>query len=30
MDTIPPPGVNQDTELDPTHPPVVIQGLTVP
>jgi glucoamylase len=30
MDTIPPTGVNQDAELDPTHPPVVIQGLTVP
>jgi glucoamylase len=29
MDTIPPPGVSQDTELDPTQGPVVIQGVTV-
>jgi glucoamylase len=30
MDTIPPPGVSQDTELDPIPGPVVIQGVTVP
>jgi glucoamylase len=30
VDTIPPPGVSQDTELDPTLGPVVIQGVTVP
>ena len=30
MDTIPPPGVPQDTELDPTGGSVVIQGVTVP
>ena len=30
MDTIPPPGVSQDTELDPTAGPVVIQGVTAP
>jgi glucoamylase len=30
MDTIPPPGVSQDTELDPTRGQVVIQGVTVP
>ncbi len=30
MDTIPPPGVAQSTELDPTRGPVVLQGLTVP
>ena len=30
IDTIPPPGVSQDAELDPTGPPVVIQGVTVP
>jgi glucoamylase len=30
MDTIPPSGISQATELDPTRPPVVIQGLTVP
>ncbi|MEA2211635.1 MAG: hypothetical protein QOF83_1583 [Solirubrobacteraceae bacterium] len=29
LDTIPPAGVSQDTELDPTHGPVVIQGVTV-
>ena len=28
MDTIPPPGVPQDSELDPTQGPVVIQGVT--
>jgi glucoamylase len=30
IDTITPPGVSQDSELDPTKGPVVIQGLTVP
>ena len=30
MDTIPPSGVSQATELDPTHGPVVIQGVSVP
>jgi glucoamylase len=30
MDTIPPSGVSQSTELDPTLGPVVIHGLTVP
>jgi len=30
MDTIPPAGVSQDTELDPTAGPVAIQGVTVP
>ncbi len=30
MDTIPPPGVSQATELDPTLGPVVLQGLSVP
>ncbi len=30
MDTIPPPGVSQDTELDPTLGPVELQGVTVP
>ncbi len=30
MDTITPPGVSQDTELDPTLGPVVLQGLSVP
>ncbi len=30
MDTIPPPGVSQDTELDPLTPPVQLQGVTVP
>jgi glucoamylase len=30
MDTITPPGVSQDTELDPTLGPVVLQGVTVP
>ncbi|MEO6857583.1 MAG: glucodextranase DOMON-like domain-containing protein, partial [Solirubrobacteraceae bacterium] len=30
MDTIPPLGVDQGTELDPTRGPVVLQGLTVP
>jgi glucoamylase len=30
IDTMPPPGITQDSELDPTHPPVVIHGLTIP
>jgi hypothetical protein len=30
IDTIPSPGITQDSELDPTHGPVVIHGLTVP
>jgi glucoamylase len=30
MDTVTPPGVSQDTELDPTLKPVVLQGVTVP
>ncbi|MFZ0974816.1 MAG: glucodextranase DOMON-like domain-containing protein [Solirubrobacteraceae bacterium] len=30
MDTITPPGVSQDTELDPTLGPVVLQGVPVP
>ena len=30
MDTIPPSGVSQATELDPTHPPVTIHGVSVP
>jgi glucoamylase len=30
MDTITPPGVDQDTELDPLTPPVELQGVTVP
>ena len=30
MDTITPPGVSQDTELDPTLGPVVLQGVTGP
>jgi glucoamylase len=30
VDVITPPGVSQDTELDPTHQPVVIQPVTVP
>ena len=30
MDTITPPGVSQDTELDPTLGSVVLQGVTVP
>jgi len=30
MDTVTPPGVSQDTELDPTPGPVVLQGVTVP
>jgi glucoamylase len=30
MDTIPPTGVSQGTELDPTLGPVVLQGVTVP
>ena len=30
VDTIPPSGVSQETELDPTGGPVVIQGVTVP
>jgi glucoamylase len=29
MDTIPPPGADQDVELDPTRGPVTIQGVTV-
>jgi glucoamylase len=29
MDTIPPPGVLQSIELDPTRGPVVLQGVTV-
>ncbi|MBV9050172.1 MAG: hypothetical protein JOY58_18020, partial [Solirubrobacterales bacterium] len=29
MDTIPPPGVQQSAELDPTRGPVVLQGVTV-
>ena len=28
MDTIPPPGVSQATELDPTHQPVLLQGVS--
>jgi glucoamylase len=30
MDTIPPPGVAQDTELNPVPGPVALQGVTVP
>ena len=30
MDTIPPAGVAQDTELDPTQGPAVLHGVTVP
>ncbi|HET6867021.1 MAG TPA: glucodextranase DOMON-like domain-containing protein, partial [Solirubrobacteraceae bacterium] len=30
MDTIPPDGVSQATELDPTHQPVVLQGVVAP
>jgi glucoamylase len=30
IDTIPPSGVSQSTELDPTRGPAVLQGLTVP
>jgi glucoamylase len=30
MDTIPPAGVDQSAELDPTTGPVVLQGVTVP
>jgi glucoamylase len=30
MDTIPPPGVSQDTELNPLNGPVQLHGLTVP
>ncbi len=30
MDTITPPGVTQDTELNPVPGPVVLQGVTVP
>ena len=30
MDTIPPDGVTQASELDPTHPPNVLQGVAVP
>ena len=30
MDTITPPGVSQDTELNPTLGPVELQGVTVP
>jgi glucoamylase len=30
MDTVTPSGVSQDTELDPTLGPVVLQGVTVP
>jgi glucoamylase len=30
MDTIPPPGTSQDTELDPTLGPVVISGVSAP
>ena len=30
MDTMAPPGVPQATELDPTHGPVVLQGVTIP
>jgi len=30
MDTITPPGVSQDTELNPVLGPVVLQGVTVP
>jgi hypothetical protein len=30
LDVIPPPGVAQSTELDPTLGPVVLQGITIP
>jgi hypothetical protein len=30
IDRIPPSGVSQAVELDPTRGPVVLQGLTVP
>ena len=30
IDTITPPGVSQDTELDPTLGPVALSGVTVP
>ncbi len=30
MDTIPPPGVSQSAELDPTNGPVLLQGVRVP
>jgi hypothetical protein len=30
MDTIPPAGVDQGTELDPTRGPVVLQGVAIP
>ena len=30
MDTITPPGISQDAELDPVTGPVVLRGLTVP
>ena len=30
MDVITPAGVSQATELDPTQPPVVVQGVTIP
>ena len=30
MDTITPPGISQDAELDPVTGPVVLHGLTVP
>jgi hypothetical protein len=30
IDTIPPSGVSQATELDPTLGPVILQGVTVP
>jgi glucoamylase len=30
IDTIPPPGVSQGTELDPTVGPVAIQGVKIP
>jgi glucoamylase len=30
MDVLTPAGVDQSTELDPTHGPVVIEGVPVP
>jgi glucoamylase len=30
IDTIPPSGVSQDTELDPTQGPVAVHGIPVP
>jgi glucoamylase len=30
IDTIPPSGVSQADELDPTRPPVTIHGVSVP